>query len=236
MTRRVRAGLLVVGHVDERSRHIAGDYPELFSALLTPVGIDVVPYAADEGELPASLGECDGWLCSPSRSSVYDDEPWISGVEELLREAVADDVPFVGICFGHQLLAHALGGRVERAADGWGVGVQEYELLDAPPALAGSSTCALIASHQDQVVDVPTELRVIARADYCPIAGLAASERVWTVQGHPEFVPALADHLLGLRVELIGAARVEAARASLARPTDRDAVARAIAATFGARA
>jgi GMP synthase-like glutamine amidotransferase len=233
----VRAGLLVVGHVDERSRHIAGDYPELFSALLAPVGIDVVPYAVDRGELPASLSECDGWLCSPSRSSVYDDEPWIADIEDLLRAIVADDVPFVGICFGHQLLAQALGGRVERAAGGWGVGVQEYELLEPlPGASSARGTFALIASHQDQVAVVPPELRVIARSDYCPVAGLAASERVWTVQGHPEFVPALADHLLGLRVELIGAERVTAARASLTQPTDREAVARAIAATFNAGA
>jgi GMP synthase (glutamine-hydrolysing) len=226
--------LLVVGHVDGRSVHIAGDYPELFGALLAPHGVDVVPYAADRGELPASLGECDGWLCSPSRSSVYDGEPWIAAVEQLLRDVVAGDVPFVGICFGHQLLAQALGGRVARAAGGWGVGVQEYELLEPPAGSDMRGTCALIASHQDQVVDVPPALRVTARSDYCPVAGLAAGDRVWTVQGHPEFVPALADHLLGLRVDLIGAARVEAARASLARPTDRDAVARAIASTFGA--
>jgi GMP synthase-like glutamine amidotransferase len=229
---RLRAGLLVVGHVDERSVHIAGDYPELFTALLAPHEIDVVPYAVDRGELPASLAECDGWLCSPSRSSVYDDSAWIAGVEGTLRAIVADDVPFVGICFGHQLLAQALGGRVERAAGGWGVGVQEYELLEPMPAGDGHRTCALIASHQDQVVDVPSELRVTARSDYCPVAGLAAGDRVWTVQGHPEFVPALADHLLGLRVELIGAERVATARASLTRPTDGDAVARAIAATF----
>jgi GMP synthase-like glutamine amidotransferase len=235
VTRRVRAGLLVVGHVDERSRHIAGDYPELFSALLAPVGVDVVPYAADRGELPGSLAECDGWLCSPSRSSVYDDEPWIAGVEALLRDAVAEDVPFVGVCFGHQLLAQALGGRVERAAGGWGVGVQEYELLEPLPASDGRGACALIASHQDQVVEVPAGVRVTARSDYCPVAGLATGERVWTLQGHPEFVPPLADHLLGLRVDLIGAERVATARASLSRPTDRDAVARAIAATFDAR-
>jgi len=234
----VRAGLLIVGHVDERSRHVAGDYPELFSALLAPVGVEVVPYSAETGELPASLSECDGWLCSPSRSSVYDDEPWIAGVEAVLRAVVAEDRPFVGICFGHQLLAQALGGRVERAPGGWGVGVQEYELLEPLPAAGAVSAdhYALIASHQDQVVAVPDALRVTARSGYCPVAGLAASDRVWTLQAHPEFVPALADHLLGLRVELIGAERVATARASLSRPLDRDLIARAIAATFGAAA
>jgi GMP synthase-like glutamine amidotransferase len=225
--------LLVVGHVDEKSRHIAGDYPELFSALLGPVGIEVVPYSVERGELPSSLDECDGWLCSPSRSSVYDNEPWIAGVEEVLLEAIDRERPFVGICFGHQLLAQALGGRVERAPDGWGVGVQQYEVVESITAMRPAlDHFALIASHEDQVVEVPAGVRVVARAHYCPVAGLAVGERIWTVQGHPEFVPGLADHLLAGRVALIGAARVEAARESLTRPTDREAVAQWIAATF----
>jgi GMP synthase-like glutamine amidotransferase len=229
----IRAGLLVVGHVDENSRHIAGDYPELFADLLGPAGIEVVAYAADEGRLPASLDECDGWLCSPSRLSVFDDAPWIAGVEQLIRHAIERDRPFVGICFGHQLLAQALGGRVERAAGGWGVGVQQYDVVEhldvMQPAL---DRLALIASHEDQVVGVPAGACVIARSEYCPIAGLAVGRRVWTLQGHPEFVPQLADHLLARRADLIGAARVECARASLTQPTDRSAVARWIAATL----
>jgi len=228
-----KGGLLVVGHVDEKSRHIAGDYPELFSALLAPVGIEVVPYFAANGQLPASLDECDGWLCSPSRNSVYDDEPWIAGVEQLLLEAIDRERPFVGICFGHQLLAQALGGRVERAPDGWGVGVQQYEVVESLTAMEPAlDRFSLIASHEDQVVDVPAGARVVARADYCPVAALAVGERIWTVQGHPEFVPRLADHLLSGRVPLIGARRVEAARESLTRPTDREAIAQWIAATF----
>jgi len=227
-----RAGLLVVGHVDERARHIAGDYPELFSALLAPVGIEVVPYAADSGQLPTSLDECDGWLCSPSRHSVYDDEPWIKDVEDLLRDAIARERPFVGICFGHQLLAQALGGRVERAAVGWGVGVESYDVIDRLPFMTPPATqCALIASHEDQVVDVPPQARVFAASEHCPVAGLAVSDRIWTVQGHPEFVPELADYLLSLRVELIGAERVRAARATLTQPTNSEVVAHWIAAT-----
>jgi GMP synthase-like glutamine amidotransferase len=229
-----RAGLLVVGHVDSRARSVAGDYPELFSALLAPVGIEVVPYAVNSGQLPASLDECDGWLCSPSRLSVYDDEPWIKDVEDLVRDAIARERPFVGICFGHQLLAQALGGRVERAPAGWGVGVENYEIVEQLPVMTPAlSACALIASHEDQVVDVPAEARVIARSDHCPVAGLAVGDRIWTVQGHPEFVPELADFLLSLRVELIGAERVDAARATLTQPTDRAVVARWIASTFG---
>jgi GMP synthase-like glutamine amidotransferase len=232
----VRAGLLVVGHVDLRCRHIAGDYPELFTALLGPLGVDVVPYAVEDGQLPVSLDECDGWLCSPSRLSVYDDEPWINDMEALLRDAIATETAFIGVCFGHQLVAQTLGGRVERAADGWGVGVQDYEIIEPLPQMQPApGRFALIASHQDQVVQVPAGARVIARSEYCPVAGLAVGERMWTLQGHPEFVPDLADALLQLRVDLIGTDRVAAARASLAQPTDRHVVAEWIATTLGAR-
>jgi GMP synthase-like glutamine amidotransferase len=231
----VRAGLLVVGHVDEKSRHIAGDYPELFTAVLAPHDIEVAPYAVDAGEMPASLSECGGWLCSPSRLSVYDTEPWIADVEAFMRAAIAEEAPFVGICFGHQLLAQALGGTVEPSPRGWGVGVQRYEVIEPLDAMHPAlDQFALIASHQDQVVKVPAEARVIATSEFCPVAGLAVGERMWTVQAHPEFISPLADHLLAGRVELIGAERVATARASLSQSIDQHIVAQWIARTFGA--
>ncbi len=123
-----------------------------------PYGIELVPYELDEGRFPVSLDECDGWMCSPSRHSVYDDVPWIADAEDLHREIVRDEHAYVGICFGHQLLAQALGGRVERAEDGWGVGVHEYALVESLPCMDPAlDRIALIASHQDQVVDVPDD-------------------------------------------------------------------------------
>jgi GMP synthase-like glutamine amidotransferase len=228
-----RVGLLIVGHVDPKSVHIAGDYPELFEALLVPHGIELVPYALDEGRFPDSLRECDGWICSPSRQSVYDEVPWIADAEALHREIVAGEHAYVGICFGHQLLAQALGGKVARADDGWGVGVQSFDITERLPCMEPPlERVALIASHQDQIVDVPNDARVIATSTYCPVAGLAVGERAWTVQGHPEFTPPLADHLLAGRIELIGAEKVAAARATLYERLDRTTVARWIAQFF----
>ena len=232
-----RVGLLVVGHVDPKSVHIAGDYPELFDALLGTARHRARPVrrstkAASRIRSPSATAGS----VHRAGSSTYDDVPWIADAEELHREIVAEEQPYVGICFGHQLLAQALGGKVDRAPDGWGVGVQEYDDRRAA-ALHGSAArraSRCIASHQDQVVDVPPDARVIASATsgYCPVAGLAVGERAWTLQGHPEFVPALADHLLAGRVELIGAEPVARARASLTQPLDRVTVARWIANFF----
>lgn len=229
----ISAGLLVVGHVDPKSTHVAGDYPELFTALLAPHGIDVVPYdVVDAGRFPVSLDERDVWICSPSRSSVYDGDPWIGEVEDLIRELVATERPYVGVCFGHQLLAQALGGRVEPAATGWGVGVQPYEVVAREPWMRPNvERFRLIASHQDQVVDAPAGARVVASSDYCPVAAIAVGERAWSVQGHPEFTAPLADHLLAGRVDLIGPERVAGARESLVDPTDHDTIASWIRAT-----
>jgi GMP synthase-like glutamine amidotransferase len=232
-----RAGLLQVGHVDPKSQHIAGDYPELFGALLEPHDVEVVTYnVIDDARWPASLDECDGWIMSPSRLSVYDDVEWIAVAEEVVRELVAREQPFVGICFGHQLLAQALGGKVEQHDKGWGVGVHEYDVTHrsswmAPPL----DTFKLIASHQDQIVDVPAEASVFATSAFCAVAGMAVGERAWTVQGHPEFTPELADHLLAGRIDLIGGSRVERARATLSSRDDRASVARWIAALLSAR-
>ena len=220
----MRIGLLVAGHVDEASRSVAGDYPELFGSLLASHGVELVEYDIGSGRLPDSLSECDGWLCSPSRSSVYDDLPWIVDAETLLRDVIAAEQPYVGICFGHQLLARALGAEVARYPDGWQVGAQTYELVQHPawmdPPLAQAT---LIASHQDQVTTLPEGAELLARGvtGECAIAGFTVGERAWTLQAHPEFVAPLAHHLLARRIELIGAEKVTAARASLATPLDR---------------
>ena len=230
-----RIGLLMMGHVDPKSQHVGGDYPELFGSILAPLGIELVRYDLDAGRFPSNVTECDGWLCSPSRMSTYDDVPWLGDAESLLRSIVAEEAPYVGICFGHQLLAQALGGVVARSRDGWGVGVHDYEVLSKEPWMTPfAGSLALIGSHQDQVVRMPPDAVALFCSDYCPNGGFAIGERAWTIQVHPEFTPDLADHLLAGRIELIGADRVAAARATLGRPLDRHLLAQWIAAFFGA--
>ena len=229
----VRVGLLMVGHVDPKSTHIDGDYPDLFGAILEPLGIELVRYDLDEGRFPDSVSECDGWLCSPSRLSTYDPVWWLADAEALLRELVAKESPYVGICFGHQLLAQALGGTVEQSHYGWGVGVRDYEVVAPRPWMTpAADRLALIGSHQDQVTRLPDGAELLFRSDYCPFGGFAIGERAWTIQVHPEFTPTLADHLLAGRVGLIGAERVAEARATLGRQLDRGILAQWMANFF----
>lgn len=231
----MKIGLLMVGHIDPASRHIAGDYPELFGTLIGPHGIELQPYAIDDGMFPDSEDECAGWICSPSRASTYDDEPWLHDAEELLRRIVERERPYVGICFGHQLLAQALGTPVTRFDQGWQVGVQRYEITSRETWMEPvAAEVAVIASHQDQVSALPSDARLLARGSEgsCEIAGFAIGERAWTLQPHPEFTPPLADGLLAGRTELIGTQRVADARATLDQPLDRTTIARWIANFF----
>lgn len=224
-----RVGLLECGHVADRHRPIAGDYADMFASLFAVhvPEIELVPFDVIHGELPPSPDTCDGWVCTGSRHSVYDDLGWIEGVSGFVRDAQAAGAPFVGICFGHQLLAHALGGRVAKAATGWGAGIRRV-VVDAPEPWMDppAGKLALHFMHQDQVEELPPGGVVLGRADHCPAALMRVGESMVGLQAHPEFTPAYTDVLLAERVARIGEDEVAAARAGLSQPTDEATVAR----------
>ncbi len=230
----VRLGVLSMDDLPERARPILGDYPALYAHLLRGQPVEISDFAVHRGELPGSVAECDGWLLGGSRRSVYEDIEWIRDGEEFVRAAVAEERPVAGICFGHQMVASALGGTVERAAVGWGLGALEYVVAEPVPWFDGDQL-TLIASHRDQVTALPPDAEVWASADYCPIAGMTIGDHVWTVQGHPEFTAEIAATLYSARAGMVGSEAVEAARSTLDRPLSNDAVARAITRFVGDR-
>lgn len=210
----LRVGLLQCGHVREDVAVDHGDYPELFAALLAPANLELVTFEVERGHLPSSPQDCDAWLVSGSASSVYEDLEWITSTGAFLAEVVQREVPLVGVCFGHQLLAQALGGKVEKSPNGWGVGIQRYDVVgDLPhwPEADHPASFTLLASHQDQVVDLPDGATVIARSSHCPVAAYSLGDRVVAVQAHPEFTPALTRDLITVRHDLIGADVADAA-------------------------
>lgn len=220
----LRVGLLECDHVDERFRSIAGDYADMFAALLPDV--DLVPYDVCNGALPAAPDECDGWVATGSRRSVYDDVGWIAALSGFVRSVRDTGAPYVGICFGHQLLAHALGGRTQRAS-AWGAGAHRMEVcateawMDPP-----TETATLLYLHQDQVTALPEGTVVLGRTEHCPIAMVRVGRAMLGMQAHPEFPADYLAALLGARAERIGAARTARARHSLASPTDAGVIAR----------
>lgn len=225
----MKVGLLECDHVSERFRHLSGDYADMFASLLASSApeVELVRYDVRHAHLPEGPDECEAYLCTGSRFSAYDTDDWITSLKDLVRAVHAAQRPFVGICFGHQILAEALGGTVERAEGGWGVGVHEVEITEAEPWMAPTAArCRLQFMHQDQVVRLPPGAQVVGRADHCPVAMMTVGPTTVGIQPHPEFTVAYAMALLTARAELVGRERADQARQSLGTPTDEDLLAR----------
>jgi GMP synthase-like glutamine amidotransferase len=198
-------GILKADSVNPDLQVQHGDYTVMFVSVLGEAdpALRFQIYDVTQFEYPDDLDDCDGYLITGSRHSVYEPIEWITRLGEFVVELNAAKKKLVGICFGHQLVAHVLGGRTAKSSKGWGVGRHETTLLD-PSRPQWSSEFGLLSSHQDQVQSLPQQARVIAQSDFCPIAGMAIGDHIVTLQGHPEFTKAYARDLLGVRRELLG--------------------------------
>jgi GMP synthase-like glutamine amidotransferase len=228
----MKLGLLEADHVGERFVSVAGGYPAMFDALLRPhvAGLTWSRFDACHGELPARVDECDAWICTGSRASAYGSDAWIAALAGFLVRLRDAGAPFAGICFGHQVLARALGGEVARAPGGWGVGVREMTILRREPWMDPPlERCRLPHMHADQVTRLPDGAVHLARSAHCEIAMFRAGDAMLGIEGHPEFPSAYSEALLRDRVERIGRERVEDALSTLATPSDAPIVARWIA-------
>ena len=230
----VDVGLLVCGHFAPDLEARFGGYPALFETLLSGHGIKLTTYDADQGELPTSPSDRSAWLITGSADSVYDDLDWIGDLSRFTVDAVSADRPVVGVCFGHQILGQALGGRVAKSPAGWGLGLQHYRLDQAVPEPGYAEGLALLASHQDQVVELPPGAELALHSDHCPIAGFTIGDRVLAIQPHPEFTSELTIDLLETRRARLGDDAVDAALAEDLSTADPRGVAAWIARTLAA--
>ncbi len=178
------------------------------------------------GHYPDDFDAYDAVLLTGSKADSFSDEPWVRTLRERVGELLKQRKTLLGICFGHQLIAHCLGAQVGRAPQGWGMGRMAYEWCGPLPLAADKSTLHLLASHQDQVLTLPEGATLQARSEFCPVAAYSIADHVFCVQPHPEFVEPYSAWLLERRRESVGPQRHAAASADLALPHDGLAVAR----------
>lgn len=220
-------GILQTGLAPEALSPTMGDYPDMFARLLDGQGFSFRTYQVVNGQFPATVQECDGWLITGSKHGTYENHPWIPPLEEFIRAAFSARVPLVGICFGHQIVAQAMGGKVEKFAGGWSVGPTVYDF--------GGEAVTLNAWHQDQVVARPDGATVIASNEFCENAALLYDDRALTIQAHPEFQTGFVDGLMKTRaIGVVPDPVLKTAAAKLDTPLDDTSIAARIAAFFKA--
>lgn len=220
----MRIGILKCGHLPAELEATYGDYGALYARLLEGQGFTFQDWSVVDMDLPTSPDQAEGWLISGSRHGAYENLPWIAPLEAFIRDVHHARLPLVGICFGHQIIAQALGGTVEKFEGGWAVGGTEYEIE--------GRSYRLHAWHQDQVRVLPEGARVIGTTPFCAHAVLAYGDDILTMQPHPEFDDGFVGSLLTHRAAAVEPDRLAGARAGLGQPIDSRAMAERIGAFF----
>jgi GMP synthase-like glutamine amidotransferase len=217
-----KVGILRTGEPPAHLIPRFGHSDDMFRALLGG-GFDVTKYDVVAGQWPEQPSEQDAWLITGSRAGVYDKLPWIDPLKRFLRD-VRGRARLVGICFGHQIMAEAFGGKVEKSARGWGAGLHRYRVFETAPWMDGDADVSIPVSHQDQIVIQPPSSRILAGSDFSPFGILAYDDQpAISFQPHPEFDPAYARELIEARRDFLP--DPDGAIASLGLPNDRARVA-----------
>jgi len=214
----MKVGIIETGAPPAALSERFGAYPAMMAEMLG-AGFSTRIHDVATGDLPSDPLDHDAYLITGSPAGVYEDHDWIAPLKDFLRSAKGK-AKLVGICFGHQIMAEAFGGRVEKSDLGWGIGLQSYDVIHRALWMDKAERFAIPVSHQDQIVEQPPASRVLARNDFSPFAMLAYGDQpAISFQGHPEFDPAFAKALIAGRRDWLPG--VDAAIASLDLPNDR---------------
>ncbi|MEM9970448.1 MAG: type 1 glutamine amidotransferase [Pseudomonadota bacterium] len=218
-------GILNCGHFAKRPGAPKRDYDDIYAQFLDGHGFTFRAWHVVDMDFPDSVQDADGWLLGGSKYGVYEDIPFIEPLKAFVREAYAAGVPTVGICFGHQLIASALGGHVEKFSKGWAMGHADYDFE--------GEALVLNAFHQDQVITLPADARRLASNAFCENAALAYKGRAMSVQPHPEFTQEDMALLYEVRApQLVASDHLAAVRRREGEANDNAAMARRIAAFY----
>ena len=197
-------GILQTGKNHEELAQQYGTYAEMLEALIDSNEklFEFKTFEILDEDFPKNQLECDGWIITGSKHGVYEDLAWIKRLSQLINDIYDAGKPLLGVCFGHQIIAQALGGDVEKSQKGWGLGLHTYRIDNKPTYMTNlAEQITLNICHQDQVVRPPQAAIVYAQSDFCECAGFYIKDKVLTIQAHPEFLVEFTKDLLNFRSE-----------------------------------
>lgn len=195
-----KIGILETGRPPEELLGEFGNYPHMVEEWLGRIDAEFTRFAVLDGEFPDRADQCDLWVITGSKFGCYEEHEWIAPLEAFIRAAKKAKKIMFGICFGHQIIAQALGGKVQKFDAGWALGVNQYDITDWPVELGNApENISLQAYHHDQIVSLPKDAEIVATSEFCEYAALYYPDFALTVQSHPEFSKAYASALLECR-------------------------------------
>ena len=224
----MRIGILETDQLDDETQQAYGSYAEMFSRLFYSIDntVSFNVYSILKNEFPSDIHECDAYLITGSKRSAYDNTDWILSLKQFINTLNNNKKTLIGICFGHQIIAQALGGQVKQSKKGWGLGTMAYSIFKHQPWMKGSfDHFKLVITHHDQVEVLPPNAETIAGNDFCPIAAVQLGRHILTFQGHPEFSADFANHLLTFQQPPLETQRLKQVQLSLKDKTDHQLVA-----------
>jgi GMP synthase - Glutamine amidotransferase domain len=224
-----KVGILETGSPPPPLQQRFGSYSAMIRELLGP-DLEFTTFDVRSGELPQAAESCHAYVITGSASGVYDGDPWIDAAKDFVR-AASGRAAMVGICFGHQLLAEAFGGKVIKSPRGWGIGLHRYDVQNRATWMDDTRSIAVPASHQDQIVQLPADAYVLGGSEFTPYGIVEYPQRrALSLQSHPEFTPDYAAALIELRrTSKYTPEQADRALDSLRQPNDRERVGRWLA-------
>ncbi|MEN8199353.1 MAG: GMP synthase [Thermodesulfobacteriota bacterium] len=214
----MKAAILQCDNVLPKFQSRFGDYPEMVEGIFDGIDLPLsfASYDCCQGQFPADIDEYDFYITTGSKASVYEDLAWVRQLIQFIQRLDKHHKKLIGICFGHQLMAMARGGKVEKSDRGWGVGIAANRVVVRPAWMAEQiDGINILVSHQDQITDLPADTLVIAESDFCPYFIVQWGEHFLSIQGHPEWSSDYSRTLINDRRNIIPADRINAGLDSL---------------------
>lgn len=197
-----RYAILLAGSATEYVRKVYGGLAYLFQKMLHDPGETWCVFNLLDNEFPSEevLHQYEGFVITGSRHDAHGSDPWVLRLCELIRKVHKEKIKLLGICFGHQVISRALGGKTGRSVHGWEVGLRKISVLDAlnakPYALKFPASAIIVEIHQDQVSELPQNAELLALSEKTSAEMYAVGDHVFCIQGHPEFTEDIVMNIL----------------------------------------